>query len=140
MICFLFILYQCIVIPYNISFSIKPEGVKLVIDTIIDVFFIADLRNTNIALLYIVFINFNCGFYRKGVLVMTRKDIILNYLKTWFLLDLLASFPYSWIINIDDPDSYFPPDNNTDPIPVDGGDDDMYFETSGNSSSSNSSY
>ena len=47
-------------------------------------------------------INFNTGFYRKGVVVMKRREIILNYLKTWFLLDLLASFPYSWFINFDD--------------------------------------
>jgi hyperpolarization activated cyclic nucleotide-gated potassium channel 2 len=33
---------------------------------------------------------------------MSRKEIILNYLKTWFLLDLLASFPYSWIINFEE--------------------------------------
>jgi Ion transport protein len=46
-------------------------------------------------------INFNTGFYRKGVVVMKRREIILNYLKTWFLLDLLASFPYSWFINFD---------------------------------------
>lgn len=41
---------------------------------------------------------FNTGFYRKGYLVMKRKEIIFNYLKTWFLIDLLASFPYSWVI------------------------------------------
>lgn len=30
---------------------------------------------------------------------MQRKEIVLNYLQTWFLFDLLASFPYSWIID-----------------------------------------
>jgi hypothetical protein len=30
---------------------------------------------------------------------MKRKDIIINYLKTWFILDVLASFPYSWVID-----------------------------------------
>jgi len=46
-------------------------------------------------------ITFNTGFYRKGVVVMKRRDIIINYLKGWFWLDLLASFPYSWFINFD---------------------------------------
>lgn len=35
---------------------------------------------------------------------MKRRDIIVYYLKTWFLIDLLASFPYSWFINLDDVD------------------------------------
>ena len=44
--------------------------------------------------------NFNTGFYEKGALVMQRKHIVINYLKTWFMIDLLASFPYSWIVNL----------------------------------------
>lgn len=59
-------------------------------DTIIDIFFLLD-----------ILVNFNSGFYKKGVLVMSRKEIIFNYLKTWFALDMLASFPYSWFINFD---------------------------------------
>jgi hypothetical protein len=47
-------------------------------------------------------INFNTGFYRKGVVVMKRRDIIFNYLKTWFWLDLIASFPYNWVFNLDE--------------------------------------
>ena len=66
----------------------------LVFDTIIDVFFLLD-----------ILINFNTGYYKKGVLIMNRKDIIVNYLKTWFILDLLASFPYSWIINYEEIDA-----------------------------------
>jgi hypothetical protein len=30
---------------------------------------------------------------------MKRKEILKNYTKTWFFLDLLASFPYTWILN-----------------------------------------
>jgi hypothetical protein len=37
---------------------------------------------------------------------MSRKEITINYLKTWFFVDLIASFPYTWFfafasINID---------------------------------------
>lgn len=56
-----------------------------------DCFFIVD-----------VFINFNTGFYRKGVVVMKRREIVFNYLRTWFILDFLASFPYSWFINFEE--------------------------------------
>ena len=45
-----------------------------------------------------IIVNFNTGFYKKGYLVMKRKEIIKNYMKTWFFMDLLASFPYSWIL------------------------------------------
>ncbi len=40
---FIFIVIQSIAIPFNISFSIKPEGALLAFDTIIDVFFILDI-------------------------------------------------------------------------------------------------
>ena len=29
---------------------------------------------------------------------MKRSKIICKYLKTWFVIDLLASFPYTWFI------------------------------------------
>lgn len=48
-----------------------------------------------------IVVTFNTGFYKKGYLVMKRKEIIKNYLKTWFILDLLASFPYSWAMSSD---------------------------------------
>lgn len=53
-----------------------------------------------------ILVNFNTGFYKKGYLVMKRKEIIKNYVKTWFFLDLLASFPYSWIIDEKKTDDY----------------------------------
>ena len=44
-------------------------------------------------------VGFNTGFYREGAIVMTRTEIALDYLKSWLLLDLLASFPYSWVLD-----------------------------------------
>lgn len=108
---FIFIVIQSIMIPFNISFGIKAEGSLLVFDTMIDIFFLLDI--SKFLNFYLVVINLNSGFYRKGVLIMSRKEIIINYLRTWyytnsfickyrFALDLLASFPYSWFINFDD--------------------------------------
>ena len=42
---------------------------------------------------------FNTGFYSEGMLVMTRKEVMLDYIKSWLLLDLVASFPYSWVVD-----------------------------------------
>lgn len=50
-----------------------------------------------------IIVTFNTAFYAKGNLVWeknniikisSRKKIAINYLKFWFWLDLLASFPY----------------------------------------------
>ena len=35
---------------------------------------------------------------------MTRRDIVINYLKTWFVLDFLATFPYTMVFNYDETD------------------------------------
>ena len=49
-------------------------------------FFIADVA-----------LQFNKGFSEKGTLVLHRPTIVRSYIRTWFLLDVLASFPYSWV-------------------------------------------
>ena len=38
------------------------------------------------------------GYYKKGIVVMKRRHVMWRYLKTWFALDLIASFPYTWFI------------------------------------------
>lgn len=40
---------------------------------------------------------FLSAYYEKGVLILDRKLIIINYFKSWFILDLLSSFPYSFL-------------------------------------------
>ena len=34
----------------------------------------------------------------KGILIMSRSKIVINYIKTWFPFDLIASVPYSMIL------------------------------------------
>ena len=85
MLCLFAILYQSILVPYRLCFNEDATGGFSVFESIIDVLFIFD-----------IFFCFNIGFYKKGYLVMTRKDIALNYVQTWFFIDLVASFPYTW--------------------------------------------
>jgi hypothetical protein len=73
---------------------VEAEGGFYVLETIMDVSFMID-----------IVVTFNTGFYKKGYLVMKRRDIILNYIKTWFILDMFASFPYSWVMDNDDDDN-----------------------------------
>lgn len=87
----MFIIYQSIIIPFRLCFEVEAEGGMKVLETIMDSCFMID-----------IVVTFNTGFYKKGYLVMKRKDIILNYIKTWFILDMLASFPYSWVMTTED--------------------------------------
>ena len=43
-------------------------------------------------------LQFNIGIYEKGVLIKDRWVIAKVYLSTWFILDLLANFPFEAVI------------------------------------------
>lgn len=45
-----------------------------------------------------ILMNFNTGYYNKGVVIMKRRIIILHYLTTWFIVDIFATFPYEYTI------------------------------------------
>ena len=78
-----FILWDIIVAPYEISFSTDPTGFVKVVNDIITCCFILD-----------ILLNFNTGYYSKGQVVVDRKKIATKYMKRWFWLDIIASFPY----------------------------------------------
>ncbi len=42
-----------------------------------------------------IILTFNTAVYIKGSLIVDRKRIAFEYLKLWFWLDLLSSFPYT---------------------------------------------
>jgi hypothetical protein len=68
MLCLFSILYQSIFVPYRLCFNEDATGGFSILETIIDILFIMD-----------ILFCFNVGFYKKGYLVMARKDIALNY-------------------------------------------------------------
>jgi hypothetical protein len=47
--------------------------------------------------LFEIVINFFTAYYEKGCLVIDHKKIALNYAKTWFALDIISSFPISFM-------------------------------------------
>ncbi|KAK9836780.1 hypothetical protein WJX74_007908 [Apatococcus lobatus] len=51
-------------------------------ELLIDIVFIAD-----------IFLNFQTGYIKEQVLIMDQKDVSSHYLRTWFILDLIAAFP-----------------------------------------------
>ena len=86
---FFFTIYQSIIIPFRISFEVDARGAFYYYETFIDMFFLTE-----------ILVTFNTGYYKQGNLVMERKLVILNYLRTWFFMDLFASFPYSIVFGI----------------------------------------
>jgi len=83
----LIILFLAITVPYRIPFeNVTPVG-WVDSDMTIDTIFIFDML-----------MNFFTAFEdESGELVTSKKKIGINYLKGWFLLDFVSSFPISYI-------------------------------------------
>jgi hypothetical protein len=47
--------------------------------------------------LFEIIMNFFTGYVEKGILIMDRKKIFKKYVKTWFFIDMISSFPFSFI-------------------------------------------
>lgn len=81
------IIYQALAIPYYICFNDTPSSISDFLEFLMNICFMVDILAA-----------FNTGFYIKGNLIMNRKEIIKDYLKFWFWLDVIASMPYGWFI------------------------------------------
>jgi hypothetical protein len=84
---FILIIIQYMTVPFSVAFEFE-DIILNYYNYFSDVFFLIDLL-----------LNFNCGFYNHGTLVMNRKEIIISYLKGWFFFDFISSFPYSFIFD-----------------------------------------
>ncbi|XP_054758393.2 potassium voltage-gated channel subfamily H member 1-like [Lytechinus pictus] len=82
--------YTAVAVPFNVTFtySTNNEYITLVvIDGIVDIVFFID-----------VILNFHTTFVGPaGEVVSEPKIIRMNYLKSWFIIDLLSCLPYDVI-------------------------------------------
>ena len=77
------LLYTAILVPVQICFPSDFSINWIFFDTAIDFIFFLD-----------IFINFNKAFYDKySRLITSKKQIAKQYLKTWFLIDMLSCLP-----------------------------------------------
>lgn len=74
-------------IPYSTAFESDNTNLSNFINILSLVVFSMD-----------ILINFNTGYYEKGMLVMQRTKIFKNYLYFWFWLDLLSTIPIDFIL------------------------------------------
>lgn len=81
------VLYQAISVPFFLAFEEEDTVSTLALDFLCTVAFLGDMAVTA-----------NTSFYRKGMLIQSRKAICLRYLRTWLLPDILSSFPYTWLL------------------------------------------
>jgi hypothetical protein len=83
------VLLMTMYVPFMFTFD--PEntlggGKSKLFENIMDVWFIVE-----------IILNFFTAFYRKGILVIDLKLIAINYIRHWFIFDMLGSLPFSWI-------------------------------------------
>jgi hypothetical protein len=87
------LIYLAITLPPRLAFEIERDPWDLsrpqaVLDLLMDVFFLVD----------VIRLTFTAYYDAYGHLIVTPRDVALNYLKTWFLLDFIASFPFDWLV------------------------------------------
>ncbi|KAH3853303.1 potassium voltage-gated channel subfamily H member 1-like [Dreissena polymorpha] len=78
--------YTAVTVPYNSAFRGKnlDQVPMLVVDSIVDVVFFVD-----------IVLNFHTTFVgASGEVISDAKIIRMNYLKSWFVIDLLSCLPY----------------------------------------------
>jgi hyperpolarization activated cyclic nucleotide-gated potassium channel 2 len=82
----LIILHQSFMLPYFFAFSYLYEG-YIYLDLISTFVFLVD-----------ILVSFNTAFYRRGAIVTSRIEIAKKYCRLWLWIDVVSTFPYSWVI------------------------------------------
>jgi CRP-like cAMP-binding protein len=82
------ITFLMVYVPASLAFDYSNIVMKI-LDDFIDIFFIADfLLNFNLA------VQLPDGSYETS-----RKQIALRYIKGYFFIDLITSFPFGWVLD-----------------------------------------
>jgi len=87
----LMILSEFITIPLTLAFDLDQIFALSILNILEDIFFSFDM-----------IIRFNTGFYNKGILIFDRKRIARRYLKLWFWIDFLITFPFELVVPNED--------------------------------------
>lgn len=74
-------------LPYLTAFISEPGIGWEVFNFLTDIFFLCD-----------IIVNMRTAYIDDGQTITDSKAIILNYLKGWFFLDIISSFPFDWVV------------------------------------------
>eukprot|EP00899_Mesostigma_viride_P014264 jgi/Mesvir1/22839/Mv20099-RA.1 len=83
------LLYISILIPFRIAFAVRDELAWMIADRAVDVFFVAD-----------IVLNFFTGAIVDGKVIMKRSEVASMYLRSWFVVDVVAAIPYDVIAEV----------------------------------------
>ena len=87
MVSFILLVFISLYVPFLYSFSVDTNNEGIIdMELCIDIWF-----------LFEICLNFFTCYVDQGILVMERKKIVLNYIKSWFILDIFCSIPVSFI-------------------------------------------
>ncbi|CAG9317351.1 unnamed protein product [Blepharisma stoltei] len=82
------VLHEGFIIPFSLAFDYTLSSSYLNFEIAISLIFFVDIG-----------LCFNTTFFRSGITINSRKLITINYLQSWFILDIISSFPYEIIIS-----------------------------------------
>ncbi|KDO26239.1 hypothetical protein SPRG_08314 [Saprolegnia parasitica CBS 223.65] len=93
-VCIVLIFYNAFVVPFQVTFETNmPESAnEAIIDIVLDTFFAIDIVS-----------NFFTAVEIKNKVHFTRRVIACDYLKSWFFVDVVSSFPFSAVVSDADP-------------------------------------
>jgi hypothetical protein len=78
------VLYNVMLIPMELGLDIEKDFLWTFFDYIVDLLFLMD-----------IVLNFHTGYLDEhNLLIMNTKMIAERYIKTWFFIDILATFPF----------------------------------------------
>ena len=92
MISIVLLLYISIMTPFYVAYLDQIPATITNLETLISVLFVAD-----------IILNFFTPYLSHNILVFSHKQIAINYLRTWFMLDIIASIPFH-LIHLGDQD------------------------------------
>lgn len=80
------VIFISLYVPFIFAFEVDGSIVLTDFEVLMDSFFIAE-----------ILLNFFTGYYEKGILIMDHRRIFMNYVKGWFIVDLISSLPVSYL-------------------------------------------
>ena len=80
------LLYTALFVPYRVCFEDSTSSAMQVFDYMMDISFAID-----------IILTFFSAYESNGTVVVNKKKIAIKYLKGWFCLDVLTTFPFQML-------------------------------------------
>ena len=87
----LVVIFSVVIVPWKVGFNIPSTNAWILVDFLADTVFLLDMCLT-----------FNTGFYEdlaEEILVLDRTRVAMEYIRTWFLIDLLSTLPFDYLVS-----------------------------------------